>query len=165
MIGFKRNDGGRSAAGYKGLIGDCVVRAIAIASGQPYQKIYDDLCRLSLKQKNKLYQQVNKKTGFPTYGISKKVYHAYLLDLGFQWVPVMSIGTGCTMHLHQDEIPDGILVCQLSRHLSAVIDKVVHDLYDQSRSGTRYVYGYYHKPKAKVNPIDKLTKGFRRISL
>ena len=37
------NDGGRAAAGYKGKAGDCVVRSIAIVSGLPYQKIYDDL--------------------------------------------------------------------------------------------------------------------------
>ena len=29
------------AAGYKGKAGDCVVRAIAIATGRPYQQIYD----------------------------------------------------------------------------------------------------------------------------
>jgi hypothetical protein len=37
------NDGGRSAAGYKGKVGDCVVRSIAIVSGLPYQKVYNDL--------------------------------------------------------------------------------------------------------------------------
>ena len=37
------NEGGRAAAGYKGKAGDCVVRSIAIVSGLPYQKIYDDL--------------------------------------------------------------------------------------------------------------------------
>ena len=40
---LKINDGGRAAAGYKGQAGDCVVRSIAIATGMPYQKIYDDL--------------------------------------------------------------------------------------------------------------------------
>lgn len=35
------DDGGRAAAGYKGITGDCVVRSIAIATGQPYQKVYD----------------------------------------------------------------------------------------------------------------------------
>lgn len=35
------NDGGRAAAGYKGSTGDCVVRSIAIATGRPYQEIYD----------------------------------------------------------------------------------------------------------------------------
>ena len=37
------NDGGRSAAGYKGKAGDCVVRSIAIVTGLSYQKVYDDL--------------------------------------------------------------------------------------------------------------------------
>ena len=36
---LKIDDGGRTAAGYKGKAGDCVVRAIAIVSGLPYQKV------------------------------------------------------------------------------------------------------------------------------
>ena len=40
---LKIDDGGRTAAGYKGKAGDCVVRAIAIVSGLPYQKVYGDL--------------------------------------------------------------------------------------------------------------------------
>ena len=40
---LKFNDGGRAAAGYEGQAGDCVVRSIAIATGMPYQKVYDDL--------------------------------------------------------------------------------------------------------------------------
>jgi len=32
------DDGGRTAAGYKGQAGDCVVRSIAIVTGMPYQK-------------------------------------------------------------------------------------------------------------------------------
>lgn len=38
---FKFNDGGREAAGYKGKASDCVTRAIAIATGKPYQEVYD----------------------------------------------------------------------------------------------------------------------------
>ena len=37
------NDGGRAAVGYKGQAGDCVTRAIAIATGKPYQEVYDAL--------------------------------------------------------------------------------------------------------------------------
>ena len=40
---FKYNDGGRELAGYKGKTGDCVTRAIAIATGKPYQEVYDNL--------------------------------------------------------------------------------------------------------------------------
>lgn len=39
---YQRNDGGRKAAGYKGITGDCVCRAIAIGTGQPYQTVYED---------------------------------------------------------------------------------------------------------------------------
>lgn len=37
---YMYNDGGRAVAGYKGQAGDCVARAIAIASGRPYAEIY-----------------------------------------------------------------------------------------------------------------------------
>ena len=38
---FKFNDGGRGESGYKGKTRDCVVRAIAIVTGKPYQEVYD----------------------------------------------------------------------------------------------------------------------------
>jgi hypothetical protein len=44
---FVYDDGGRAAAGFKGSTGDCVVRAIAIASGKPYREVYDALNVLS----------------------------------------------------------------------------------------------------------------------
>jgi hypothetical protein len=38
---FQYDDGGRAAAGYKGKAGDCTCRAISIATGLPYQHVYD----------------------------------------------------------------------------------------------------------------------------
>ena len=40
MIGYRYNDGGRAAAGYRGKTGDCVVRAIAICAGEDYLSVY-----------------------------------------------------------------------------------------------------------------------------
>jgi hypothetical protein len=40
-VRFVFDDGGRKAAGYKGSTGDCTCRAIAIATGMPYQSVYD----------------------------------------------------------------------------------------------------------------------------
>ena len=37
----------------------------------------------------------------------------------------------------------GRLIVAVSRHYCAVIDGVIHDLYDPSRNGTRCVYGYW----------------------
>lgn len=42
-MGFVYDDGGRGAAGFKGAAGDCVTRALAIATGKPYLEVYDDL--------------------------------------------------------------------------------------------------------------------------
>ena len=63
--------------------------------------------------------------------------------LGFVWTPTMQIGSGCTVHLRDGELPMGRLVVSLSGHYCAVLDGVVHDLYDPSRDGTRCVYGYW----------------------
>jgi hypothetical protein len=38
-------------------------------------------------------------------------------------------------------------VVALSKHYAAVVDGVVHDLYDPSRDGTRCVYGYWTAPQ------------------
>ena len=40
MIGYRYDDGGRAAAGYRGKTGDCVVRAIAICACEDYRAVY-----------------------------------------------------------------------------------------------------------------------------
>lgn len=42
---YEYDDGGRAAAGYMGGAGDCVCRAIAIATGRPYTEIYRRLAQ------------------------------------------------------------------------------------------------------------------------
>jgi hypothetical protein len=138
---FTYDDGGRSEAGYKGSTGDCATRAIAIASGKPYQEVYASLNRLA-KHEHTTARRSSARTG-----VKRPVYETYLLSLGFTWVPTMRVGQGCTVHLHPSELPKGRLVVSLSKHLTAVIDGVVHDTYDPSRMGTRCVYGYYVAPQ------------------
>ncbi len=48
---FQFNDGGRSEAGFKGTTGDCVTRAIAIATGKPYQEVYYALNALAVNER------------------------------------------------------------------------------------------------------------------
>ena len=64
-------------------------------------------------------------------------------SLGFVWTPTMGIGTGCTVHLRADELPNGRLVVAVSKHYTAVLDGVIHDIENPSRDGTRCVYGYW----------------------
>ena len=140
---FKFNDGGRKAAGYKGTAaGDCVVRAIAIASGKDYQEVYDAInegCRTQRKTK-RMHRETSARVG--VY-VKRKWYKDDLQSLGFRWVPTMHIGSGCQVHLRADELPSGRLVVHVSKHSTAVIDGVIHDTHDPSRAGTRCVYGYW----------------------
>lgn len=142
-LGFKYDDGGRSAAGYTGKTGDCVTRAIAIATGLPYQRVYDDLNDLArLERPGTRRTRSNARTG-----VSKATRTRYLTQLGWKWHPTMQIGKGCRVHLRKDELPAGRILACVSRHLVAVIDHVMHDTYNPSRSATRCVYGYWTPPE------------------
>lgn len=73
-----------------------------------------------------------------------EVYRPYLEEaLDWPRTATMGIGTGTTVHLAQGELPAGRLVVQVSGHLCAVVDGVVHDTFDPCRGGTRAVYGYW----------------------
>ncbi len=149
-VSFLYNDGGRKEAGYTGHTGDCVARAIAIASGLPYQKVYDDLFDLARSHRDsgrgrvaKRMRERGTRAMTPAGGAHKILYDEYIKSLGFKWVPCMKPGTGCRVHLKREELPSGRIIARLSRHLSAVIDGIINDTYDPSREGTRCVYGYY----------------------
>ena len=136
-------DGGRQAAGFTGKTGDCVVRAIAIAAQKPYQEVYDALNGLAVHER-----RGKRKRGISNSrtGVYRTTYQRYLHVLGAVWTPTMKIGSGCKVHLREDELPKGRLVVSVSKHLTAVIDGVLYDTADCSRAGTRCVYGYYSLP-------------------
>jgi len=140
MTAWIQDDGGRSAAGYRGEAGDCVARSVAIATGLPYQEVYD-----SINDAGKGERVTRKRRGRSSArtGVYKPTLRRYLAGLGWRWVPTMRIGSGCTVHLRADELPSGRLVVSLSKHVTAVINGEVHDTYDPSRGGTRCVYGYW----------------------
>lgn len=145
-LGFVRDDGGRAAAGYKGTTGDCVCRAIAIATGLPYQRVYDDLNELGRRERRS--KQRRGKSSART-GVYKPTIRRYMESLGWQWHSTMGIGTGCQVHLRRDELPAGRLVVSVSRHTVAVIDGTIHDTENQDRGGERCVYGYFQPPTRK----------------
>lgn len=137
------DDGGRAAAGFRGPAGDCVTRAIAIATGDDYRAVYDCLhsCIKAMAPR-----RAKSKGNSPRDGVPMAVIRHYMAGLGWTWTPTMFIGQGCKVHLRSEELPSGRLVVRTSRHLTAVIDGVVHDTHDPSRDGTRCVYGYWRGP-------------------
>ena len=138
---FQYDDGGRAAAGYQGKTGDCATRVIAIATGKPYQEVYDALNALiKSKRQTKRIRGSTARTGLP-YGLDRE----YLLTIGMKWTPTMAIGQGCKVHLRDGELPMGRLIVSVSKHLTAVIDGIIHDIFDPSRDGSRCVYGFYRQ--------------------
>ena len=139
------SDGGRAAAGYRGKAGDCVCRAIAIATCRPYQEVYDALKALAGEER--ITKRRRRKSSVRD-GVRRSTSRKYLAALGWTWTPTMKIGQGCKTHLNEGELPMGRLVVSVSKHFVAVIDGVIHDTHDPSRRGTRCVYGYYSKQAA-----------------
>ena len=138
---FQYNDGGRSNY-FNGTTGDCVCRAISIATEMDYKEVYDMINQYAKKERTgrRKKGKSNARTGVYT-STAKKI----LADLGWTWHPTMGIGTGCQVHVREDELPKGRLILNLSRHFSCMIDGVLNDTYDCSRNGTRCVYGYWSK--------------------
>lgn len=122
-------DGGRSQY-FKGEAGDCVTRAIALITGRDYLEVYNEIKRLIKCS--------------PREGISKSATRMVMNHFGGEWVSCMSIGSGCKVHLKENEIPmNKRIICNLSGHVVAVINGVINDNHDPSREGSRCVYGYW----------------------
>jgi hypothetical protein len=167
---FVYDDGGRRAAGYRGDAGDCVVRALAIASQVPYATVYTALAQGTGRE-------LRSRGASPRSGIRvrRQWFKTYMGTLGFTWTPTMQIGTGCRVHLAPGELPRGRLVVVVSRHYTAVIDGVIRDTHDPQRTtrwiaadGTpdrvseRCVYGYWQlRPPDPSDPLRAFPWSFR----
>ena len=133
MMPLVYDDGGRSKYFY-GHTGDCVCRAIAIASGRDYKEIYNGLATAMKKS--------------PRNGVmtSRKAFKDFMCGLGFVWVSLCSVGAKTSHHLLKGELPNGRLCCSAHRHYVAVIDGVVHDIWDSRYNSwcePRRIYGYW----------------------
>lgn len=141
---FAFDDGGRADAGFKGSAGDCVTRAIAIATGVPYLTVYNDLHAAlddyAASHRDKTARRIARGNGrrgtTPRNGVKSKVYRPYLESLGWTWTPTMRIGSGCRVHLVASELPAGRLIARVSKHLVAIVDGVLRDTHDPRRGET-----------------------------
>ena len=138
---YRYDDGGREAAGYRGVVGDCVTRSICIATGLPYKKVYGAMRRLA-----KFEREGDRLRGWwrshPRKGIdtNRAWFVRYMNRLGFDWVE-MPVGT----MLVQSTFGKGTYVVSLTKHYTAVVDGVIHDAYNPSIGKKRRVYGYWLK--------------------
>jgi hypothetical protein len=136
-------DGGRSKYFKAERVGDCCARAIASATGIDYKEVYDSLNKLAKEERT---SKRKKSISNARSGVYKSTADKYLKSLGWKWHACMTIGSGCQVHVDENELPSGNLVLNLSRHFTCVKNGVLYDTYDCSRDGTRCVYGYWYKP-------------------
>ena len=119
---FQYDDGGRAAAGFRGDAGDCVTRAVAIATRQDYLRVYNSLNALAKSERTG-----KRKRGVSSArnGVYRQTIRRYLEGIGWIFTPTMGIGTGCKVHLRDGELPMGRLIVTVSKHECAVINGVI----------------------------------------
>jgi hypothetical protein len=145
------DDGGRWAAGFRPrYIGDCVCRAIAIATQKPYAQVHAELSNRDIGWMER--RQIKDHDGLiRPRSDTKDTLRWYMEGLGWIWTSTMKIGSGCKVHLRADELPSGRIIARVSRHWVAVIDGIIHDTHDCSRDGKRCVYGYWTENKGPIS--------------
>jgi hypothetical protein len=151
-----KDDGGRgrsgiARAGHKDGVGDCVARAIAIAAQKPYREVHDALTVAKVRDvaagKSEWTRRAGRRGGvhafYADHGVPDEVYGPYLEGLGWRFTSTKELPRGRGIHLRTDELPPGRLIVRLPRHLTAVIDGVIHDTVDLSDEGRRRIQGYW----------------------
>ena len=147
---FVEDDGGRAAAGYEEAGGNCVARAIAIATGKPYAEVFEALKAKHASYVKRLrhdHYERRTRTEPVANGCSEKVFGPYLESLGWQYTRIRE-----NLCLRAGALPSGRLIVGVHGHLVALIDDVIHDTHDSGGSGRRPVDGYWSRAAACAEP-------------
>lgn len=135
---FIKNDGGREESGFSKGKGDCVIRAIAIAANLSYLEVYENI----------LARAVDRKANYnPQNGSRKSEYGPYLEYLGFVYTDLREIGKPrIRLNKKFEEIlPIKMGIIFMKRHLTVYMDGEIHDMWDCSKTGRKWVNGYWAK--------------------
>ena len=107
--------------------GDCVVRAIAIATQRSWQDVYADLCK-----------QGRRMCDMPS---SNSVWGTFLKEEGFrQFLLPESCASGVTVRACCDRYPEGIFIIGTGNHAVAVIDGDYYDSWDSGDEVPSYFW-------------------------
>ena len=152
MINFIYATGGREAYFKAADVRDCVVRAIANATGLDYLVVYNGINEEAKRERasKRKGKKSSARNGVYTDTAKRYIERA----LGWVWVPCMTIGSGCQTHIKEGELPSkGSYILNLSKHFSCWKDNSLLDTYDCSRGGSRCVYGYWREPTPEEKAI------------
>lgn len=135
LLPYVYDDGGRALYFKAKGVGDCVCRAVAIASGRDYKQVYDAM-RSALGE--------TPRNGVNTRSVKFK---RFMSSMGFTWTSCSGIGSTTAVHYYADEMPTtGRYVCMVAKHCTAVVNGEVHDIWDSrfnSFGQHRRIYGYW----------------------
>src|SRR5262249_2326010 len=124
--------------------GNCVPRSIAIATGKPYDEVVGALraeaARFSDRVPDRMESEGIRKSKKGAYNFEPQAVDPYLRAIGWEFTRPKE-----PMRLRADDLPSGRLIVSINRHYVAVIDGVIHDLYDSGGAGKIKVEGYYTK--------------------
>ena len=131
------HDGGRAGAGFVGNTGDCVVRAITIATGKAYREVYD---------------AIHSATGeSPRQGASVLHCEKFLVDLGFECVKCESP----TKLRFMADLPGNVVLLFLADgnsrkrgHLCTMVDGTIYDTWDPQFEDVYVIDRYWLAPRA-----------------
>ena len=145
-MAFKRDDGGRCKAGFKGKAPDCFLRAYSITEEKDYKEAYNELEEKFSKMKPLKGKSVRGSgVSHPNTGVYREHADQILKDKGYKWIPTSGIGKGFEMHVKEGELPAGKNILRVSKHYIASEDDDWKDTHDSSRNQRRGVYGYWRK--------------------
>ena len=134
MIGYRYDDGGRAAAGYRGKTGDCVVRAIAICAREEYLAVYRTMAQhmksngyaasgnaYATRERNR---KAPRRRGQLT---AKRVQDRVLESYGFHKVRLPSGERPTFTEAHRRY---GDCIVGTTKHLAAIVEGVLRDTFD-----------------------------------
>lgn len=165
MTDYIEDDGGRSAAGFKGYAGDCGVRAIAIVLDRraEYGNIYDrlaamhyDYCMAKAKHAHAHNKDVwlRRAKRSARNGLYPETIETFLREHGdWRYVNLTKFGESPA---RMSDLPTNVrIIIRFRKHFAAMLDGALHDTYDSSAVGMqddRAVFGYW----VQVPPRDSI---------
>ena len=113
------------------IVGDCVIRAIAVAFDIPWVNAYTELCLYGME-----------KCDIPS---SNSLWGAFLKDNGFKLIPLPDTCPSCyTVRQFAEEHPQGTYILATGNHAIPCISGTYIDSWD---SGDEIVAYYFEKRK------------------
>lgn len=107
--------------------GDCVVRAIAIATQQSWGRVYEDLCR-----------QGRRECDMPS---SNSVWASYLNEKGFEPFLMPNSCPNCiTVRAFASRMPEGTYIIGTGNHSVCIIDGDWYDSWDSGDEVASYFW-------------------------